>query len=355
MIAPKKHLELVERISAAEPSRLFQQRLDRNERNQPFSPAFLQRIKDRLSDEHFMTYPETGPVYERMAQWLGLPREWIMLHPGSEQAIKCVFETYIDPGQRVLLHAPGFAMYPVYAKMFQAEVTALAYDSDLNLDWGRFLDEIRPGLRMVVVENPNGFLGVSPSTELVREVCERAREHGVLALVDEAYFHFHDDTAAGWLGEFDNLVITRTFSKAFGLAGLRFGYLLSQPQNIAALMKFRPAYEFTSFTGLVVEELLADLGEMERYVAETRRNLKSLREGFAALGIETSDAKANFLAARIGDPELCEQLRVNLREQGILIRRPFREPELKDWVRLSTAPPEVQEKLLGELARLLGR
>lgn len=353
MIEPKSHLKALERLASKEPSRMFKYRLDRNERNQPFSDKFIENIKAKITGELFMVYPELGPIYEKMARWLNIEPGQLMLHSGSDQAIKAVFETYINPGDRILLHFPGFAMYEVYCKMFQGNIVRQNFDSQLNFDWNSYVEKITRDIRMVVVENPNGFLGIAPSLKQLEMLIDKAYKAGVIVLADEAYFHFHDETVIDWIKKYNNLIVSRTFSKAFGFAGLRVGYLISHSPNINSLKKVRPAYEINSVAALLVSELLKHTEEIESYVADTKKNLVSLRHGLSELGIATSKSKANFVAAKLGKQKIHDELRNTLNKYNILIRRPFREEHLKEWVRISTAPPEIQAILLDKLRKIL--
>jgi histidinol-phosphate aminotransferase len=353
MIKVKKHLETITRALPKEASRMFKHRLDRNERNEPFSDEFMERVKKKITGELFMVYPEMDPAYERISSWLKIDPACLMLQSGSEQAIKSIFEAFISPGDAVLLHFPGFAMYEVYCNMFQAKIIKQNYDSNLNFDWDRYEDSVTPAVRMVVVENPNGFLGTAPYLDKLRKIVEKSHKLGVIVLVDEAYFHFHDQTAIDWIGQYDNLIICRTFSKAFGLAGLRAGYLISQAPNITSLKKVRPAYEMTAATALLVCELIDNIKEVTSYTDATKRNLTELRKGFRKLGIDTSDSKANFVAARLGDAAIHDELRKVMATKNILIRQPFREDRLKEWVRISTASPKIQNILFEELSAIL--
>jgi histidinol-phosphate aminotransferase len=356
MIMPNSNLLGINRTgSREEDTRLGKHRLDRNERNFPFSDEFMARIRTKMTGELLAAYPEPWHTHEKLAGRLGVPPDRLMLAPGSEQAIKAVFETYMRPKDRVLLHFPSFAMYEVYAETFQAGVESQRYDSGLHFDWEEYIARIRPGLRLVLAENPNGFIGAAAPLPVLRALVEKAHEHGVIALVDEAYFHFHDETCAGWIDEFDNLIITRTFSKAFGLAGLRIGYVLSNPTTIMNLMKVKPAYEITSVAGMVACDLLDHPEEMADYLGKNRENLESLRRGLTELGIACSQSRANFLAVRLGNTSVADALRRVLYDRGILIRRPFREPELSAWVRISTAEAAIQDVLLSELKTVLGR
>ncbi len=353
MIKTKKHLDVISRTLPKELSRMFKYRLDRNERNEPFSDKFIDRIRKKITGELFMVYPEMDAVYEKIALWLKIDSAKLMLQSGSEQAIKSIFEAFINPGDKVLLHFPGFAMYEVYCGMFQAKAIKQNYDSNLNFDWDLYTKQISKDIRMVVVESPNGFLGTAPSLKQIRAIADKASAEGAIALVDEAYFHFHDETVIDWVDRYDNLIISRTFSKAFGLAGLRAGYLISQASNIVSLKKVRPAYEMTAVTALLVCELIDNIEEVDSYTTATKRNLAGLRAGLLKLGIATSDSKANFVAARLGKAAIHNELRKSLGDKNILIRRPFREESLKEWVRISAAPPKIQKTLLEELSAIL--
>lgn len=355
MIEPNRHLQdIVRTNSQAQGSRFGKHRLDRNERNFPFSKKFWTRIKDKMTDELICAYPEPWHAQEKLAAFLGISPDYLLLQSGSEQAIKAIFEVYVGHGDNVLLHMPSFAMSKLYAEMYQANVESSRYNSSLEFDWDDYLARIKPGLRLVLVENPNGFIGTAVPRSVLRPLIEKACTHGVIAMVDEAYFHFHDETCADWLEEFDNLIITRSLSKAFGLAGLRAGYILSQPGNIANIMKVKPAYEITSVAGMIICDLLDHPEEIQQYITQNQESLEALRLGLTGLGLECSASRANFLAVRLGESAVADALRHALLKHGILIRRPFREPELHQWVRISTADTAIQDILLSELKIALG-
>lgn len=347
MIEPRSHLKRISRpLPFDQESRHFKYRLDRNERNQPFSKGFLDRIAKKLNGEMLMAYPETGVVFDQIAKWLEIDRSQIMISNGSEQTIKLVFETYIEPGDEILLHFPGYAMYEVYGHLYKAKIRSQRFDENLELNWEEYINKITPDLRMVVLENPNGFLGLPVPLHIQKKILERAKRFDVLVLVDEAYFLFHNETVCDWVSQYDNLIVTRTFSKAFGLAGLRAGYLISDPCNIESLTKMKPSYEVTSLTGMILCDLIAHYDEVETYLKDTKENILSLRSELKKIGIISSDSRANFVAAKIGPPVIVDTLRQRLKKRDILIRRPFREPQLSHWTRISSSPPEVQTLVL---------
>ena len=353
MIKPKPLIQNIVRIQEKEPSRFYKVRLDRSERTYPYSNSFIERIKRRLDGEWLMTYPEPEPLYEKFSAFLKIPRQRILFNNGSDQSIKAVFETYISEGDRVLLHRPGYAMFPVYAKMFGAEAVFQDFDSDLNFDHDAYIDKIDSSFRMAVLENPNGFIGAAPPRESLHRFIAKCEKEGVIAVVDEAYFFFHDITVVDLLDSYENLIVIRTFSKALGVAGLRAGYTLSREENIANLYKVKPMHEINGLAILVIDEILNDPKEFFGFVEDTRKGLAFLKDGFRKLDIDTSKSVANFLAARLGRYISGEEASLRLKEKGILLRRPFREKNLWEWTRIGTGPVPYMQQLLSVVEEMI--
>ncbi len=346
MIVPKSQIQKVVRMQEQGPSRFYKIRLDRSERTEPFSEKFIERVRDRLDGELMMTYPEPEPLYEKFSTFLEQPKERLLFHTGSDLCIKAVFETYISLGDKILLHKPGYAMFSVYSKIFGAEVVYQDYDSDLDFDYAGYVSRIDSSFRMAVLENPNGFVGIAPPKEVLHRFVEKCEDEGVIAVVDEAYFFFHNITAADLLDTHNNLIIIRTFSKAFGLAGLRAGYILSCKENIMNIYRVKPMHELNGFAILVIDELLNNKEELFCFVRTALKNLQYFKDGFIELGIETSKSVGNFLAVRLGKYIPGNEVRIRLQSEGILLRRPFSESHLSEWVRIGTASIQHEQYIL---------
>ena len=353
MIKPRKCIEETVRVRENEPSRLFKVRLDRNERNHPFTEAFIERLRKSLSGEILQVYPEPEPLYQAFSAFAGVDRNELLFNSGSDQSIKSVFETYVDPGDRILLHRPGYAMYPVYAGLFGATAEYQDFDADLHFDYNAYIERITGRYKIAVLENPNGFVGAAPAENVLRRFIDRCEDQGVIALIDEAYYHFHPVTAAEMIRQRENLIVVRTFSKAFGVAGVRAGYILSNRTNIEYLYRVKPMHELNSLAIFVILELLKDPQEFFSYVQATGDSRNHLRSGFAKLGIETGESAANFVAARLGKVTSGINLSEVMREQGILIRRPFREAHLLEWTRIATGPIPDMDRVLSIVRGLL--
>ncbi|OPY36115.1 MAG: Aspartate aminotransferase [Methanoregula sp. PtaU1.Bin051] len=346
MINIKPLLEQVQRTQDTGPSRYYKVRMDRNERTHPFSAEFVEKIRSRIDSDLLVTYPEPGPLYDKMANFLHQPRDRLLFHTGSDLSIKSLFETYISPKDKILLHRPGYAMFSVYAKIFGAQAEVQFFDAGLKFDYDEYIGRIDGTFRMAVMENPNGFIGTAPPEKKLREFVETCEENGVLCVVDEAYFLFHDVTAAEMVDRYENLIVVRSFSKAFGLAGVRGGYLISRKENIANVFKVKPMHELTAFAILAMDTLLDHQKEVEVFIRDTKKDLAFLKKGFNDLGIETSDSVCNFIAARLGKYIPVIEIKEILDKQGILIRRPFEEAHLNEWVRFGTVPVPYEQKVL---------
>jgi len=351
MIKPKPLIQNVLRVQEREDPRFYKLRFDRNERTYPFSDRFINRIRERLDSEWLLTYPEPEKLYGIFSEFLKQPRDRILFNNGSDQSIKAIYETYIGKGDRILLHRPGYAMFSVYAKMFGALVNYQDFDADLNFDYEAYIDTIDGSFRMAVLESPNGFIGVAPPKEILTRFADKCEKEGVIAVVDEAYYLFGDATAQGLLDTHENLIIIRTFSKAMGIAGLRAGYTLSKKENIENLYKVKPMHEINGFAVLVLEELLNSPEEVFGFIEEIHRTLRFLKDGFAKLGIDTSESVANFLAARIGKYIPVADLTSWLKGENILIRRSFRERHLSEWARIGCGSMLQMQKLLDVIAK----
>ena len=334
MIRPRPHLESVYRTPEDTESRLPYLRLDMNERIVPIPEQVVNRFRELLTPEVVMTYPEFEPLYQKLAEYIGVEREQLFLVPGSDAGIKTVYETYIDPGDPVLLHLPSFAMHEVYCGLFQARLMTVPYDRQLRLDIQAYVDAITPETRLVLIENPNGFIGSTLPHDAIRAVVEKARRCNALVLLDEAYFLFSGQTIQPFFLEFDNVIIARSFSKDLGIAGLRCGYLLSQKANIQSLYKVKSTYGVSSASIAFALALLEFPEQIKKYVDQVQAGLKYLKQTLGEMGLATAGGEGNFLIAYLGEKFDVPTVIRELKSQSILVRRPFQVENLRGWLRI---------------------
>lgn len=341
----KQSVSRLHRIRDSYVNRSGMFRMDRNERTWEFPEEILNEIRQRITSETLTNYPAVEPLYDKLAEYLGVNADQLYFHSGSDLVIKSVYEAYIEKGDRVLLQNPSYAMYGVYGRMYEAEIIMQDFDEDLSFDMEKYLEKIckyKP--KMAVLENPSGYLGNSFSMTQVESFVRVARECGSLALIDEAYVDYLDDNAISLLSVFDNLIIIRTFSKAWGLAGLRVGYAISNSELIHGLFQVMPMHELTGASIVAVEVLLGYKESIEKYVKEIKEVRNHFEKFLEDIHISYVDSDTHFVTACFGKKLNTEEFRKEAHNKGYYVRRPFGQEFLKEWVRIGLIPMKDMEE-----------
>jgi histidinol-phosphate aminotransferase len=264
-----------------------------------------------------------------------------MLTPGSDGVIRLTFEAFVAEGDTVVLSAPTFAMYPVYSQMFGATVQALEYrrtDVGPSLEAASVLSHlkaVRP--RLFCLPNPDSPTGTVFSPDELRSMVQLCEAQGTVVLIDEAYHPFYQPSCAGWTEEFSNLIVARTFAKAWGLACLRIGYAVGHPDTIRYLHKLRPMYEVSTVAAQVIEKMLDVPDAMQASVRRLNDGKKFFLSEMKALGYEILSGEGNFL--HVSFAAHAEQVHRALKDY-VLYRLDFKEPCLKGFSRFSTTTIE---------------
>lgn len=345
MIEPKKNIKKLFRTQPFSAGRVGKIRLDRNECTVPFPEKHFKKIWSEMDPEEIVAYPELEPFYERLSGWLKVDRDQVLVVSGSDTGIRTVYEVYVGEGDEVVMLSPTYAMYPVYCEMFGGTKKEVKYDEDFTLPVERILDAINDKTRLVAIANPNNTGTSFTEPEIVR-VLEAAKGAGALVLIDEAYYHFHEGTILSHIGRFENLVIARTFSKAFGIASLRVGYMVSNKDIISDLNKVKLTHEITGVSAKFGEYLLEHLEIMEEYVSDVRQGIEYLAKGFGQMGIFTPKTCTNFIFAKLPEGVDGERIVKLLQEKKFYINGPFQDAPMKGCIRVTAGPVEQMRGFL---------
>lgn len=326
-------------------------RMDRNERTWPFHEEILEDIRRRITSETLTNYPEMESIYHRLSSYLGVDDDQIYLHSGSDLVIKSIFETYIGQGDRVLMQNPSYAMYGVYARMYGAYIIEQSCEKDLRFDIDSYCEIIKDSKpKMVIFENPNGYIGYSFSLNKVKEVIDAAHDVDALILIDEAYIDYiQESSVQDLVSEYDNLIIVRTFSKAWGLAGMRAGYALSNKLLISEIFKVMPMHELTSATIIAINTILDHSDEMKEYIGEVKKAREYFVNQLDNMNILTAQSNTHFVTAALGKKMDADKFRTEAHKRKYFVRRPFGQELLKDWVRIGLLPMSDMEKFVNFL------
>ena len=329
-------------------------RLDKNENLHAFDDGPYEEFRQTLTQELVWGYPNLKPLYDKIARQNGVGADQVLVANGSDLAIKAVFDACISPGDQVVLHSPSYFMFDVYTQLAGADRVSVPVDPDWLPDVEKMMAACGPETKMMVIEDPSGFVGTSITSREMAELARRLHERGVLLLIDEAYLYVTADHSEhmGLLGAFDNVVISRTMSKAHGLAGARVGFVMSNAPLMAQIYKCRPLYEVSALSAHAAEWTL----DHPEFVAAYRTTVAgSKAKIFAALdtmGVYHRDTRGNFVLIRCVDLS-ADDLVSRLAESGILVRRPFTDSLITDWVRVTVGGPWATRKFLEALQKAL--
>ena len=323
-------------------------RLDFNENTVGCSPRVLRVLKSGVSREALAVYPEYGEGREKIAAFFGVANGELLFTNGTDEAIQVLINTYVDDNDGVLVLTPSYAMYRFYADVASAAVTEVPYrPADLAFPLEELLAAITPATKAVLIANPNNPTGTALDLAGVRQILEKASNAAVL--IDEAYFEFHGVTALPLVREFPNLFVSRTFSKVYGLAGLRLGCVFSQPENISWLHKARSPYSVNVLSVLCAAEAVEDRAYIENYVKEALESRRLLCQALHRMKIPYFASEANFVLARFGPRSI--EIRDRLREKGVLVRD--RSYEIAGCVRITVGKKAQLRKFLAALREVL--
>lgn len=324
-------------------------RLDFNENTVGCSPAVIAAITDAVSGESLSMYPEYTEARKVVSSFLAINENQMTFTNGTDEAIQLLFNTFVEAGSEVLVLTPSYAMYRFYAELSGAMVRQVEYkvEDDLTFPLQAVLDAIGPNTRAVCISNPNNPTGTPVSESQLRAVIEAAPHAAVL--VDEAYVEFAGVTAMGWLAEYPQLFVSRTFSKAFGMAGIRCGCLCSQEQNIAWLRKAQSPYSVNVVAVIAAVAAVNDVVHVRNYVNEVLAARLLVEDGLSTLGLRWYASAGNFILFNVGSR--ASTIRDELKQTGILIRD--RSYEISGCVRVTIGTQAQMKQFLNELEKAL--
>jgi histidinol-phosphate aminotransferase len=330
-------------------------RLDKNERLLDFQEGLLEQFRQSIKSEDLSGYPELDSLYRKLAGYLGVAENQILLTTGSDLAVKSVYEACVERGDNVVLHAPSYAMYRVYAHMFGAEPRLAPLKEDWTIDLEKMLELVDSRTKLLALENPNGFVGIKPTVAQIEACASELSKRNVLLLIDEAYHyiennHFQSKTL---IDRFPNVVISQTFSKGHGLAGVRMGYLIGDAELMEYISRVRPMHEVTSLTACAAHWVLDHLEMLAEYQKSIQESKAYLEEGLGKLGIPYRDTHANFVLLFLPNEGRTYDIAAKLKEKMILIRRPFEESFLKGWTRVCVGSVSDSQRLVQALSEVL--
>ncbi len=322
-------------------------RFDFNENTVGCSPRVLDRLR-QLGPEDLARYPERAMVESKVAEFLNLTAPEVLLTNGVDEAIHLVCQTYLETGDEALIVVPTYSMYRIYMMAAGVQVVNIPADKNFQFPAQALQQRITSRTRLIAIANPNNPTGTVAKKEELLQIARSAPEAAVL--VDEAYFEFCGQTLLTERQDVPNLFVARTFSKAYGLAGLRAGVLVGDPGQMEALRLAASPYNVNAVALACLPVALADQFYVQQYVNEVRDSRSRLERLLEAVGIQFWPSEANFVLARVGltasdSAAFVEQMR----RRGLLVRDRSSDPGCEGCVRITLGPREHADCLLAAL------
>lgn len=319
-------------------------KLNTNENPYPPSPRVLEAIR-AVSAEQLRRYPSpSGQIFrEAAAQVHGLGADWILPFNGGDEFLSVALRAAAGESDAVAFLEPSYSLYPVLTELQGSRALRLQYAID-GARWTLPAGTEKTPAKVLLLVNPNAPSGHLESLETLRTL---ARGFAGLLLIDEAYVDFAPASALPLVQEFPNVLLLRTMSKGYSLAGLRFGYAIGQPALLREIAKVRDSYPVDAIAIAAATAAIQDQayarGTWEKVKAERTRLAGALRE----MGFTMPESHSNFLLAQVPGGGSAKALYEKLKARGILVRW-WDLPRIADKLRITVGTPEQNERLLSE-------
>jgi len=319
-------------------------RLDFNENTFSPSPRVLERMR-QITADGLTKYPEREGVERVAAAHFGFQPGQILLTNGVDEAIHLVCAAFLEDEDEVLLSTPTFFMFEVSARMMTAHLIRVQADASLEFPYDRFLAAITPRTKLIIVASPNNPTGAVLSREHLLNICAAAPQ--AVVLVDEAYYHFYGETMFADVGNVPNLLVARTFSKAYGLANLRIGLLAGNSDLVKYVRKVSSPYNVNGVALDCLPIALMDEAYIAWYVEQVNKGRDRMMDGLRTMGVDYFTSHANFVLMKIGAKHA--ELVSAMRSRGVLLRDRSADPGCDGYVRITIG---IEEHVARGLAAL---
>ena len=339
--------KIATKLGEANPSGIL--KLDSNE-NFFISHSYHNNIlADILKDVDLRLYDPTAiaEIKEALGKYVGTPSECITVSSGSEQLIDLIARLFLEKRDNTLSIVPTFFMYEKRVKLEGAELHTVPLDADLSLNVKAILEKVTPKTRLIFVCSPNNPTGNQFELEKIETLAD---ECSALVVIDEAYAEFGDYSAAPLAIKKKNVIVVRTFSKAFGLAGMRFGYSIA-PSNIASVLSAIIPYTLSTVTAKYVLKLLSNTHFVEDSIEMAKVERKRLIDELKNIkGLEVFDSKGNFVTFR--SYKYAGYIHQQLLERGIMIKNLGSLPVIGHCLRVTVGLPDMNNQFLCALRQI---
>ncbi len=313
-------------------------KLNTNENPYPPSPKVLETIKNSI-DSSLALYPSptAEPVRQKIARLYRLKPETILIGNGSDEVLAIICRSFLEKGKTLLITEPTYSLYEVLARIQNAKIKKIKLNPDFTLSENIFKQKAD----LTFISNPNPPAGTLFSKTQMNRLCKTASG---IVVIDEAYVDFSTQNCLDLLKKYDNLIITRTLSKSFFLAGLRVGFAIARQPIIEGMMKVKDSYNVNYLSQIAAIAVLDDIRYFKNSIKKICQQREFLSNALKILGFKVFPSQANFILAQ--PPKVpAGKFYQELYERKVLVRF-FDAPNLRKYLRITVGTPEQMQEFL---------
>ncbi len=325
-------------------------RLDLNENPGGLSQSFIDQTLSEITPRFLSEYPETLEFSEKLAEFLGISKENICLVNGSSEGIRYIIEAFTEPGGNIVGVTPTYAMFEVYSKMYGRNFIPVSYTDDLKMPAERIIDKLDENVQLLILVNPNNPVGNTYTEEEFEMILSSAKESEITVLIDEAYHYFYPKTFMKYALNNRHVMVTRTFSKLFSLAGARLGYVVGCPEEIEVVQKLCTPHNVNAFAELFAQRIIETPGMINGLISKHNEGRNYLKKKLSEYGYDYEGDYGNFIFIKPNTDatELVEKMK----NASILIKEYDGVGKLGKCIRVTTGEKKYMKLFLDALIKL---
>ncbi len=326
-------------------------KLDWNESTIPPSPNVKKTLMNFLDNFNTLNYYPalfSPNLTLKLQSYVGYPAEQIIVTNGSDDALELICKTFLEVGDEVLYPDPTYTHFLVYAQSRGAVVKPMVWSDPFEAELDTVLNAINEHTKIIYLPNPNNPTGALFSNEQLGRIAEAAQD--AVLIVDEAYFEFGGQTALDILSDFENICITRSFSKAFGLAAARVGYIVAQPWLIGELKRLHNPKSVNQFAQVAAAAALDDLPYYERYIEEVNEAKALFERWCRHRGVAFRNTTANYVLIHT---ERVDEVVAGLTDAGVYVRDRSKMRDMAGYIRFNLGTVEQTRHVIMRFEKVL--
>lgn len=305
-----------------------------------------------ISKLKFNRYPDpyATEFKAELTKYLKIPQKYIFCGVGSDEVIDLLFRIFVNPKENILINQPTYGLYQVAADINNIKTKTVLLDDNFDLDLAAIDKKITKQTKIIITCSPNNPTSNLLSKQKIFKLCRKYKNK--IIIVDEAYIEFSNQPSlATQVKKYKNLIVTRTLSKAWGLAGIRLGYAMADPKIITALNKTKAPYNINSITQAIGVAALKNKSRLLKFRQQILKQRKKLEQELKKIDLEVLPSDSNFLIFKIKNATKIYKTLAN--KYGIVVRDRSNEPKMKNCLRITVGTPEQNQKFLKALRKIV--